>query len=371
MANEVARLNLGGSYDPHKEVDRESYSDKVRKNSQMRLQEASAKFQRQAQVMALDQAQSKLRSSKYLAKNYNKFTKSSASIKNPDSWLTLNPQHRKNAIEDWDNNVGGDYASFNPAYASGQAAEQSALKRSLESWSAEYAADDKDEFKKEFSGWFDELGEKTQNLLKSNASPDLYQMLVSNYQREEDRSKSLLDYAPAALGTVLGASTVYKGVKGVKNFFGKDSSKELANTARENITDTSVAKNGVKVKVKGQGKAIAKGKYRGLSLKDLMNKADRVGGTADKNFVNTVRDRFNKAWGGTGGKGFMKRLIKASNNQAVKKKLAGVAAKGVVKAGAAGSTGVGLGVSLIFSALTLKEVYDLYNSPEIQDMLDG
>ena len=46
--SEVKPLNLSGGYNPLAEVDRESYADKVRKNSQTIMQQAMGKYQMQA-----------------------------------------------------------------------------------------------------------------------------------------------------------------------------------------------------------------------------------------------------------------------------------------------------------------------------------
>ena len=385
--SEVKPLNLSGGYNPLAEVDRESYADKVRKNSQTIMQQAMGRYQMQAAQQNMQNQKTMQRADMYFGENYNKFTTSNANIKDPKSWSFNSGDTRASAFNDYKDKVGGNYAAFNEAWTSKQGAEQKSLLRSLQDWQA--SIDDEDDYKNEFSVWYDDLSETAQNNLKGNASQELYTLIANSYLSEDKRGSFLdkfiddpVTYIAQGVG-LAGAAyslpSLYRGAKGVKNFFtggGTGGSEEILEKAK-----SKVKKKKVKVKTKTTGGLEVKEPEK-LNLRKIMFGNEKVGGTSEKNFIKTVKERFSGAMNGKNKKGFMSRLMKLTNaNPKVKKVLALKAGKIVGKKAAqvgAGSLATGPAAPLtgtvltvLMSALTVKELYDLYNDPEIQKMIDG
>lgn len=369
--SEVKSLNLSGGYDPMRSVDRESYADKVRKTSQMVLSQAMGQYQMKQAQQNIENQQTMRRADEYFGENMNKFMSSSANIKDPKSWSFNTGETRERAFNDYRDKVGGNYSAFNQAWSQKQNAESQALIRSLGEWRKEVGDDD--EFKNMYSEWFDNLPETTRNNLMSNANQELYTNLSSYYKPEKDRQGLLEKYVkPVGYGaSALFSPAIYRGLK-TKLGFGPKTPEGIKNEAGE-IKNKKKSK-GKKVKTSGAkvtSQDIYKGEGKKVNIRELMNRSSKVGGTEEKNFINKVKQNFSKAATGKNSKNFMKRLIKITNNPTVKKKLTKVAAKGAAKATASGATGVGAPLSVIFGLLTVKEIYDLYNDPEIQSMLDG
>jgi len=218
--SEVKSLNLSGGYDPMRSVDRESYADKVRKNSQGILQQAMGMYQMQAAQNNIENQRTMKRADEYFGKNMNKFMSSSANIKDPKSWTFNTGDTREKAFNEYREEVGGNYGAFNEAWAQKQQAESQALTRSFIDWRAEVGDDA--EFQKIYSNWVDELPESAKNNLMSNASQDLYGSLNSMYIPKEDRQGFLDKYGTATRvgGLLLSAPFAYgagkKGVKGAQ-----------------------------------------------------------------------------------------------------------------------------------------------------------
>ena len=396
--SEVKPLNLSGGYNPLAEVDRESYADKVRKNSQTIMQQAMSKYQMQAAQQNMQNQKTMQRADMYFGENYNKFTTSNANIKDPKSWSFNSGDTRAAAFNDYKDKVGGNYAAFNEAWTSKQGAEQKSLLRGLQDWQA--SIDDEDDYKKEFSVWYDDLSETAQNNLKGNSSQELYTLIANSYLSEDKRRTTFDKFvdgavtygtaAAVAAGGAYSGLNLYRGAKGVKNFFtgggsggGTGSSEEILNEAKSKVkvnpTGNNTTGTGVTTKQTGGLKVKEGGK---LNLRKIMFGNEKVGGTSEKNFIKTVKERFSGAMNGKNKKGFMSRLMKLTNaNPKVKKVLALKAGKIIGKKAAqvgAGSLATGPAapltgtvLSVLMSALTVKELYDLYNDPEIQKMIDG
>ena len=386
--SEVKPLNLSGGYNPLAEVDRESYADKVRKNSQTIMQQAMGKYQMQAAQQNMQNQKTMQRADMYFGENYNKFTTSKANIKDPKSWSFNSGDTRAAAFNDYKDKVGGNYAAFNEAWTSKQGAEQKSLLRGLQDWQA--SIDDEEDYKKEFSVWYDDLSETAQNNLKGNASQELYTLIANSYLSEDKRRSTFDKFVDGAVtwgsrgavaaGGAYSGLSLYRGAKGVKNFFtggGSGGSEEILEKAKSKVkvTPTNIPKKrttgGLTVKEGGK-----------LNLRKIMFGNEKVGGTSEKNFIKTVKERFSSAMNGKNKKGFMSRLMKLTNaNPKVKKQLllsAGkIVGKKAAQVGAASAaTGpaaplTGTVLSVLMSALTVKELYDLYNDPEIQKMIDG
>lgn len=372
--SEVKPLNLSGGYDPMRSVDRESYADKVRKTSQMVLSQAMSQYQMKQAQQNIENQQTMRRADEYFGENMPKFMSSSANIKDPKSWSFNTGETREKAFNEYRDKVGGNYSAFNQAWAQKQQAESQSLIRSLSKWRKEFDGDD-DEFKNMYSEWFDSLPETTRNNLMSNANQELYTDLSSYYKPEKDRLTTLQkgvnlvkDY-----GLYAGTLALPKIYRGLKARFGSEKAPE------EIIQEANKKKKGKSRKtapkttgVKATGiKDRIKDFYKNVDIREISNRSNKVGGTQNPEFVKKVRDDFTKAMSGKNKKNFAKRLIEVVNNPTVKKKIAKITAKGVVKAGSSGATGIGAPLSVIFGLLTVKEIIDLYNDPQIQSMLDG
>lgn len=215
--SEIKSLNLSGGYDPMRSVDRESYADKVRKNSQGILKQAMGMYQMQAAQNNIENQRTMKRADEYFGKNMNKFMSSSANIKDPKSWTFNTGDTREKAFNEYKEEVGGNYSAFNEAWAQKQQAESQALTRSFIDWRAEVGDDA--EFQKIYSNWVDELPESAKNNLMSNASQDLYGSLNSMYIPEEDREGFLEKYGTATRvgGLLISSPFAYQaGKRGVK-----------------------------------------------------------------------------------------------------------------------------------------------------------
>tara|TARA_E500000318_G_scaffold18001_1_gene18613 strand:- start:3055 stop:4158 length:1104 start_codon:yes stop_codon:yes gene_type:complete len=366
--SEVKSLNLSGGYDPMRSVDRESYADKVRKTSQMVLSQAMGQYQMKQAQQNIENQQTMRRADEYFGENMNEFMSSSANIKDPKSWSFNTGETREKAFNDYRDKVGGNYSAFNQAWAQKQQAESQALFRSLGEWRKEVGNDD--EFGKIYSEWYDNLPEVTKNNLMSNASQDLYTSLNSLYIPEKDRKGLLEKFVTPAVslgGLALSykAPAIYRGLKA--KFSSEKAPEEIVKEANKKKKGKSRKTTSKTTGVKGKIKDF----YKNVNIREISNRSSKVGGTEEKNFINKVKKNFSKAATGKNSKNFMNRLIKITNNPTVKKKLTKVVAKGVAKSSASGATGVGAPLSIIFGLLTVKEIYDLYNDPEIQSMLDG
>tara|TARA_R110002050_G_scaffold30006_1_gene76768 strand:- start:536 stop:1711 length:1176 start_codon:yes stop_codon:yes gene_type:complete len=390
--SEVKPLNLSGGYNPLAEVDRESYADKVRKNSQTIMQQAMGKYQMQAAQQNMQNQKTMQRADMYFGENYNKFTTSKANIKDPKSWSFNSGDTRAAAFNDYKDKVGGNYAAFNEAWTSKQGAEQKSLLRGLQDWQA--SIDDEEDYKKEFSVWYDDLSETAQNNLKGNASQELYTLIANSYLSEDKRRSTFDKFVDGAVtwgsrgavaaGGAYSGLSLYRGAKGVKNFFtggGSGGSEEILKEAKSKVNSTGTNTTGPETTTQKSGGLKVKEGGK-LNLRKIMFGNEKVGGTSEKNFIKTVKERFSSAMNGKNKKGFMSRLMKLTNaNPKVKKQLllsAGkIVGKKAAQVGAASAaTGpaaplTGTVLSVLMSALTVKELYDLYNDPEIQKMIDG
>ena len=376
--SEVKPLNLSGGYDPMRSVDRESYADKVRKTSQMVLSQAMSQYQMKQAQQNIENQQTMRRADEYFGENMPKFMSSSANIKDPKSWSFNTGETREKAFNDYRDKVGGNYSAFNQAWAQKQQAESQSLIRSLSKWRKEFDGDD-DEFKNMYSEWFDSLPETTRNNLMSNANQELYTDLSSYYKPEKDRlttfqkGLSMVTDIAAGAASLYGLSKAPAIYRGVKAKFGsekapeeiiKEANKKKKGKPRKTAPKTTGVKaTGIKDRIKDF--------YKNVNIREISNRSNKVGGTQNPEFVKKVRDDFTKAMSGKNKKNFAKRLIEVVNNPTVKKKIAKITAKGVVKAGSSGATGIGAPLSVIFGLLTVKEIIDLYNDPQIQSMLDG
>tara|TARA_R110002153_G_scaffold34598_1_gene103345 strand:+ start:504 stop:1727 length:1224 start_codon:yes stop_codon:yes gene_type:complete len=264
--SEVKPLNLSGGYNPLAEVDRESYADKTRKNSQAVMQKAMGRYQMQAAQQNMQNQETMQRADRYFGENYTKFSTSTASIKDPKSWSFNTGDTRDQAFAQYKQEVGGNYSAFNEAWTMKQNAEQESLKKSMQRWRTEVGDDQ--EFGKQYSVFYDSLSDIEKNNLMGNANQDLFTSLNQHYIDEDKRGGFLEKYgldAGKAVGVGYG---VYQGYKMGSNVLG--GSKEILDETRKlNSRGSGFTKSFENL----QSEGMAENKKRDINKKSMATKA--------------------------------------------------------------------------------------------------
>ena len=245
--SEVKPLNLSGGYNPLAEVDRESYADKTRKNSQAVMQKAIGRYQMQAAQQNMQNQQTMQRADRYFGENYSKFSTSTANIKDPKSWSFNTGDTRDQAFAQYKQEVGGNYSAFNEAWTMKQNAEQESLKKSMQRWRTEVGDDQ--EFGKQYSVFYDSLSDIEKNNLMGNANQDLFNSLSQHYMAEDKRTGYIEKYgldATKAAGVGYG---VYQGYKMGANALA--GSKEILEGTKNLIRDSRFPENFTKLQSEG------------------------------------------------------------------------------------------------------------------------
>ena len=128
---EIKPLNLSTpAYNPLGSVQRqESWQDKMRKNSQVALQQALGRYQIKGLQRAEKDYNINKRAENFLFGNYPDGRK--ADLLNPTSFKFLGEGQRSEALKNWKENVGGNMQAFEQYWQAGKQAELDGIKRNL------------------------------------------------------------------------------------------------------------------------------------------------------------------------------------------------------------------------------------------------